>query len=531
MFEINTINYYQLLGLKPELEIDQIRQELLDKFTQTKARAGLATGEKLEQINKYLEWIKEATKILTDPDAKANYDDQLLNLSLTEIKEKTNLKNTAYTIEEIWHLIDQGDYLYAVEKAKILVYENSNDDSVWEVYGRASYLSDDTQTAIYAGEKSIECNPQRASLYADLAEYYADIQQWDKAIAKLNQTIELEPNNLGCKLALSQIYIQSEKWGDAEAILTGVLSQDRSNETARQFMAIVIGSKAQARFPEIDELLKQNKKREARKILKEVHQQFEEAQKLAQNDPEIKDLLNSESILVRRELGVNFYLRVLGLLIDFAIVSPAILLITIHNGNNPIAVTLGILLMIAVWGYSWVWLAYKNNGQDLTKRLLGMQIVSDSNTSPTLNQFIGRAIAKPFSIGLGGLFPFLSIIFSFFLLMGEFGSGEAAGFVGAMIGFLIGIFVALFKLSFDLFFVTSKEYLPNFFGWLLFLHEHISKTSVIHSTKDDFINFGEYNMDLSRLEKSFWVKSCSINFNYCCWHCLNYYPYFYFCRI
>ena len=139
MFEINTINYYQLLGLKPELEIDQIRQELLDKFTQTKARAGLATGEKLEQINKYLEWIKEATKILTDPDAKANYDDQLLNLSLTEIKEKTNLKNTAYTIEEIWHLIDQGDYLYAVEKAKILVYENSNDDSVWEVYGRASY--------------------------------------------------------------------------------------------------------------------------------------------------------------------------------------------------------------------------------------------------------------------------------------------------------------------------------------------------------------------------------------------------------
>lgn len=163
---------------------------------------------------------------------------------------------------------------------------------------------------------------------------------------------------------------------------------------------------------------------------------------------------------------------------------------SIDNGNNPVALTFGCLIMLGILGYSWVWLAFRNQGQDLTKRLLGMQIVSDSDVLASLGQLIGRAICKPIAIGLAGLFPFLVFMFSMF---SAFGETDAAGAMGMFIGMIIGICIFFFKTAFDLFFVTNKDLLPSFFGSLLFMHEHLTKTTVINSTQDDAQNFGEYH--------------------------------------
>ena len=51
----------------------------------------------------------------------------------------------------------------------------------------------------------------------------------------------------------------------------------------------------------------------------------------------------------------------------------------------------------------------------------------------------------------------------------------------------------MLQACFDLFFVTSKELMPNLFGFFLFMHERITKTTVINATQDDSMNFGEYH--------------------------------------
>ncbi|MEC4805380.1 MAG: CDC27 family protein [Jaaginema sp. PMC 1079.18] len=491
MSQTQVIDYYQILGLQPEWDVDTIRKELRNKFIATKARVNAAVGEKQEQINQLLNRITKAKKILTDPDAKAKYDRELAEWKRQATPEELETAANLLTLEDIWRLIDQGRYIDAVEGSKKLVSSNPDDERVWEVYGYASYLWQDIQTAIYAAEEAIKRNPQRADLYADAAQYYAAAEQWEQSVLQLNRAISIEPSNLGYKLTLSQVYVQQEMWQDAEGILQGILSQDSSHQTARQFMAIVIGAKAEARFPEINALLEDNKKRQARKILKEVNEQFEQAKKIAGNDPELQDLLNSESIRVRMVLGVNFYYRLLGLIVDLILISPALLLMSIDNGSNPIALTFGIIIILGILGYSWVWLAYKNRGQDLTKRLLGMQIASDQETTPSLGQLITRAIVKPIAAGLGGFFPFLVFMFAAFQSFDD--TGELSNFFGWMIGLMIGIFVLIFRLGFDLFFVTSKDLLPNFFGFFLFLHEHLSKTTVISSTQDDSMNLNEYH--------------------------------------
>ncbi|WP_414526952.1 tetratricopeptide repeat protein [Nodularia chucula] len=492
MDENKFIDYYQVLGLNPEWEIDKIRKELLKKFAEAKGKVIGAVGEKYKAISNLLKLITEARKILTDPDAKAKYDQELAQWKLTATQEERAAAAAIPTIEEIWRLIDEGRYKEAVVAGKKLVDFTPNDDQAWEVYGYANYRLPDIATAIDAAEQAIRCNSKRADLYADAAQYYSDDHQWKKAVSLLNQAISLEPNNSGYKLTLSNVYIENKMWGDAEGVIQGVLSQEPANETARQFMAIVIASQAEERFPEIDHLLEENKKREARKILKLVQKEFEKAQKLAENDPDLRDLLNSESILVRRVLGINFYRRALGLIIDLVLISPATLLMSIDNGNNAIAIFFGALIWLAIWGYSWIWLAYKNRGQDLTKRLLGIQIVTDDNEIPSLGKLIARAMFKPIAIALGGLFPGLVFVFSMLSLVSE-NDSSAAGLIGVMIGFIIGLSIMFFRLAFDLFFVTSKEYLPNVFGFLLFCHEHFTKTTVIHSTKDDCMNFSEYH--------------------------------------
>lgn len=488
------VDYYQVLGLQPDWDTERLRKELKDIFAGTKSCVNAATGKKKEDINQRLKWITEARKILLDLDAKAKYDLELAEWKRTATPEQKAAAAAIPTLQELWQLIDEGRYVDAIEAGKRLVDSTPDDDKAWEVYGYASFLWHDYRTAIHAAEQTIRCNPRKAEWYADASRYLAAAGQWNEAVVQLNRAIQIEPNSSGYKLALANIYIQHETWSDAEAVLNGVLSQETSNQTARSLMAIVINDRAVERLAEVNQLANNGKKKEARRLLKELKNNFEEAQKFVADEPDLKDLLSSNSILVRRALGVNFYQRLMGFGVDCALALPGFLIMSIDSGTNAAANFFGFLIVLAIWGYSWVWLAHQNNGQDLTKRLLGMQIVNDEeNSVPLVGKLITRAVVKPVALILAG-FAFYAIIF-FLVAMETMGNmfGDGFQFVGAIIGLSIGLFLGFFKLAFDLFFVTDKTYMPNLLGFCLFLHERLTGTTVACSTKDNAMNFAEYH--------------------------------------
>lgn len=478
------VDYYQFLSLEPEWDTDRLRKALNDAFRGNQGRINTATREKREEIEQRQALIPKARKILLNSDSKAKYD-----LKLADWKRTTPPPvPAAPTLQELWQLIDDGRYLDAVEGGKKLVQQTPNDYLAWEVYARANYYRKEYRTAVNAAEQAIRCNPQKAELYADAGEYLAANEQWDKAVLQLNRAIQLEPNNSGYKLNLANIYIDHEVWGDAEALLKGVLSQEPSNSTAKYFMAVVIHDRASERISEVVELSNAGKQGEARKILKEVQQNFDDAQKLVSDNSEFSEFLGDKSIQVRRWLGVNFYYRLFGFTLDGILAFPGLVLMAIDGGTNQLAVILGCIVSCGIWGYSWVWLAHKNSGQDLIKRLLGMQIVSDDQILPSLNQLITRAIIKPFNFFLAYLVFGLIIVFSMFGHLGQMGSG-----VSAAIGMTIGMLLIGLRIFWDLFFVTSKEMMPTFFGSALFMHEKIARTTVVAANKNDVMNFDKYH--------------------------------------
>jgi tetratricopeptide (TPR) repeat protein len=486
------VDYYQLLSLEPEWDTDRLRKELKDAFRGNQGRINAATGKKREEIEQRQALIPKAQKILLDPDAKAKYDLELADWKRTASPVEVAAAAAIPTLLELWQLIDEGRYLDAVEGGKKLVKHTPNDYLAWEVYGRANYYRKDYRTAISAAEEAIRCNPQKAELYADAGEYFAADEQWDKAVLQLNRAIQLEPNNSGYKLNLASIYIGHEIWGDAEALLKGVLSQEPTNSTANSFMAIVINDRAAERISEVIELANSGKQGQARKILKELKLDFDEAQKLAANNLDLLELLSSNSIQVRRWLGVNFYYRLFGFALDGVLAAPGFALMAIGGGTNQLATAIaGGIVALGIWGYSWVWLAHKNAGQDLIKRLLGMQIISDDNTLPSLGQLITRAIVKPFNFFLAYLVLGLIMMVSMFGSLWE--TREGLGNAFAIIGIIFGMTFLVMRLCWDLFFVTSKELMPTFFGSALFAHEKIARTTVVASSKKDVMNFGEYH--------------------------------------
>ncbi|MEG4456797.1 tetratricopeptide repeat protein [Microcoleus sp. N9_A1] len=481
-----SVDYYQLLSLDPKWDTDRLRKALNDAFRGNLGRINTATHEKREEIEQRQALIPKARKILLDPDAKAEYDLELANWKRTNPPQPYG--PAIPTLQELWKLIDEGRYLDAVEGGQKLVKHTPNDYLAWEVYARANYYSKEYRTAVNAAEQAIRCNPQKAELYADAGEYLAADEQWDKAVLQLNRAIQLEPNNYGYKLNLASIYIGHEIWADAEALIKGVLSQEPSNSTAKYFMAVVIHDRAAERISEVVELANSGKQGQARKILKEIQLNFDDAQKLVSGNIEFSEFIGDNSIQVRRWLGVNFYYRLFGFALDGVLASPGFALMAIDGGTNQLATIGGAIVVLAIWGYSWVWLAYKNGGQDLIKRLLGMQIVSDEQRLPSLGQLITRAMIKPFNFFLAYLVFGLIIVFSMFGHLGQMGSG-----VSAAIGMTIGMMFIGLRIFWDLFFVTSKELMPTFFGSALFMHEKIAQTTVVASNKNDVMNFGEYH--------------------------------------
>ena len=481
-------NYYQLLSLEPEWDTDRLGKALNDAFRGNQARINAVTGKKREELEQRQTLIPQAKKILLDRDAKAKYDQELAEWKRTATPVEKATTAAIPSLSELWQLIDDGRYLDAVEGGKKLVDHTPNDYLAWEVYARANYHRKDYRTAINAAEKAIQCSPQKAELYADASEYLAADQQWDRAVLQLNRSIQLEPNNSNYKLALASIYIDHEVWADAEALIKGVLSQEPSNSTANYLMAVVINDRASERISEVIELSNSGKQGQARKILKEIQRDFDEAQKLVSDNIEFSEFLSYKSIEVRRWLGVNFYYRLFGFALDGVLASPGFALMAIDGGTNQSATIMGFIFVLAIWGYSWVWLAYKNSGQDLIKRLLGIQIVSDNQTVLSLGQLISRAIIKPFNFFLAHFVFSLIIFFSMFGNFGEMGSG-----MGAVIGLIFGLMFASLRMSWDLFFVTSKELMPTFLGSALFMHEKVAQTTVVAANKNDVMNFGEYN--------------------------------------
>lgn len=154
--------------------------------------------------------------------------------------------------------------------------------------------------------------------------------------------------------------------------------------------------------------------------------------------------------------------RFFAVIIDMLLGMPAIALGTHgYDSGQPILVFVSIIIGIVIYVYSWVWLAYRNDGQDIAKKLLNLRIANNrSSVKLSLGQLFLRAIFRP----IGFCFAF----------------GSA----------FLGWFFTLLWRKIDWY----RSCILKFFG--LFIkpwHDYLAGTTVIESTSESRFNFKSYH--------------------------------------
>lgn len=110
--------------------------------------------------------------------------------------------------------------------------------------------------------KAIEIHPQWWVAHHNLAQTYARMGDYDKAIAEFQIAAELDTRQVGSWLSLSKVYFLQKKFADGEAAARRALEIDPVNSTAKYFLGrnLVSGGKV---TPEAEELLRKSKEQYA----------------------------------------------------------------------------------------------------------------------------------------------------------------------------------------------------------------------------------------------------------------------------
>jgi hypothetical protein len=128
------------------------------------------------------------------------------------------------------------------------------------------------EDSVKHASKAIQIYPQWAAAHHNLAQTYARMGDYDKAIAEFQSAAELNSREARSWVGLSKVYFLQKKYADGEDAARRALEIDPVNDDAKYFLArnLITGGKD---TPEAVELLKKSKERfaVARLVLANVY--------------------------------------------------------------------------------------------------------------------------------------------------------------------------------------------------------------------------------------------------------------------
>lgn len=136
---------------------------------------------------------------------------------------------------EIDSLINEGNYLKALENTKLLVENDSLNANSWLLLGKTNRLNQHYTDAIFAYNKAKQLKPDNKKLLLILAKTYSQSGNRVKAVKTYEQILRLDTLNTSVKINLSSLYLKQRKYKKAYTLFEQLYKSDRLNsEYVRQ---------------------------------------------------------------------------------------------------------------------------------------------------------------------------------------------------------------------------------------------------------------------------------------------------------
>ncbi|MBN1297910.1 DUF4388 domain-containing protein [bacterium] len=200
------MNYYDLLRVDRQATPEMIESAFQDwEETITPNEEMIRDFVSIApQINQIIDLLKEAHKVLSDPELKVQYDSQL---------------------------VEQEKATEAMRNKKALLAEDHLHSA------RTAARRGDTMLALRFLRGSISLDPTRALYFQEMAHILAENQNWRReALRFYHRAFHLDPENPDIMLDVAQLAKELNLIGFARKVLNQVMNLDPGNAKARKLM-------------------------------------------------------------------------------------------------------------------------------------------------------------------------------------------------------------------------------------------------------------------------------------------------------
>lgn len=379
-------DYYKLLVLNQTATTEEIKEKLNKEMRLWQSRVNAPDLERRQRSEQMVKRLMDAQRILLDEAKRSEYDQQLKVAPAEEAAEEPAVDEEAgvdVLIGGAWELLTQGRIADAIYAARLATNAAQENPDAWEVYGAANYYWNDYQNAVDGYDKAVQLLPNKASLYSDLGQIYMELEEFDLAELQLQRALNIEPQNPEYKMGTGVIQLARENYDSAISIFEEVLPQAQDKDSVNYYLAATYHDKGYDLFEKGDE--------------KEGQKWLEKASEVDISDEEMKQFIRNSVASGALVRGHNVFERIGAFIVDYFCVSvPTALGAAIGAANAEAGIVFGYLFMFAGFIYFLVYIPYKNNGQTIGKKLIGLRIITQEGSPPGGGRLVVRLLVQVF---------------------------------------------------------------------------------------------------------------------------------------
>ena len=228
------INYYDELEIDQSLSCEEIDQTLKQLRRKWRSRMNAAALEDRQRAERMSALIEEAAPILTNPTARCNYENELVNQSAQSSAQTTSVPTTNYDVpldldEQIEILLREHNWAEINRLTRNAVKSNNATDDVqyYYFYSSAILNDDDPNKAYEYFHKALEIRPgdDDAKYWVAVMSYCLD--KYDEASSLFAELLQRGyADNDSVSKGLYRCYFAMDREPMAYEIITGYIRRN-----------------------------------------------------------------------------------------------------------------------------------------------------------------------------------------------------------------------------------------------------------------------------------------------------------------
>lgn len=200
------IDYYQLLNISPDATEAEIKKAIRQQRAKFRRRVDSSPDiDTRSMAEKKVEQIGEAEKILTDPEKREAYDQQLESAPPDTSADQPTGSRSKDWLAVASQYYKNGDLRKAYAAAKEATDVQSNNVRAWTL--RAMFASDldNYDDADFAIDQGMGIDPKYPVLHSVAASVAYDQKKYDTAIAEYREAFLLDPTDYSDAIQISYV--------------------------------------------------------------------------------------------------------------------------------------------------------------------------------------------------------------------------------------------------------------------------------------------------------------------------------------